>query len=115
MKTCVNTKRTALDEILGNFIVVVVDKVMKNAAVICNHFHAFVITKELSLGNNDEKNTYKEISDLSYNGIVVKNINDSSSKFGIKNVLYKIIGYLRCIGCLKCIKSHQIHIYHILY
>ena len=85
MRTCVNTKRTAFDQIHENFIAVSVDKETKNVAQICKRFYACLISKELGLGKNDKTTTYKEINGLSYNHIVNKNINDLSSKFGTKN------------------------------
>ena len=85
MKTCINTKRTALDQIHENFIVVRTDKATKNLVLIYKRFYASVITKVSGLCNHDKKNTCKEINGLSYNHIVNKNINDLSSKFGIKN------------------------------
>ena len=85
MRTCVNTKRTAFDQIHESFIAVSIDKETKNVAQICKRFYASLITKELGLGNNDKINTCKEINGLSYDYIVNKNINDLSSKFGIKN------------------------------
>ena len=85
MRTSVNTKRTAFDQVHENFVAVSFEKKKKNKAHICKRFYASLITKELGLGNNDKTNTYKEINGLSYNHIVNKNINDLSSKFGIKN------------------------------
>ena len=57
MRTCVNTKRTALDQIHENFMAVSIGKATKNVAQICKRFYACLITKELGLGNNDKTPT----------------------------------------------------------
>ena len=73
MKTCINIKimtqssptvRTALNQIHKNFVVLQIDKVANNVALLCKHFYVSVITKELGLGNNDKTSTYEEINYL---------------------------------------------------
>ena len=48
----VPTVRTVLDQIHEKFVTVPTDKARNNAPLICKHFYASVITKDLCLFNN---------------------------------------------------------------
>ena len=91
--------QSSLDNIHKYFVVVPIDKATGNIALVCKRFYASVITRELGLNYNSPTGTYSNA------GGVDKNIGDLKIKFGIDNILLKIIDCLICTGCLRCIKA----------
>ena len=78
--------KNALDNIHKDFVVVPIDKATGNTALVCERFYAFVITRELGLNDNSSTDAYNNISGLSANDIIDKNIRDLKIKFGIDNI-----------------------------
>ena len=66
-------------------MVVPTDKATGNIALICKHFYASVIAKELGLGSNNTTDTYNSVINSSADTIISV-INDLKSKFGIHDV-----------------------------
>ena len=78
--------QNALDNIHKDFVVVPIDKVTGNIALVCKRFYASVITRELGLNNNSSADTYNNAGGLSPNDIIDGNISDLNIKLGIDNI-----------------------------
>ena len=91
--------KNTLDNIHKDFVFFLVDKATGSVSLVCKRFYASVITRELGLNYNSPTGTYSNA------GGVDKNIGDLKIKFGIDNILLKIIDCLICTGCLRCIKA----------
>ena len=59
--------QNALDNIHKDFVVVPIDKVTGDIALVCKRFYASVITRELGLNNNSSTYTYNNAGGLSAN------------------------------------------------
>ena len=58
-------KRAALENVHKDFLVVPIDKAIRNIALIFKRFYASVIDKELGFGNNNTTYTYNSINNSS--------------------------------------------------
>ena len=78
--------KNALDNIHKDFVVVPIDNVTGNIALVYKRFYASVITEELALNNNSSTYTYNNAGGLSANDIFDITITDLKIKFGIDNI-----------------------------
>lgn len=100
--------KTALNDIHKNFLVIPIDKVTDNTAVVCKRFYTYVTGKELEVSNHSFRDIYIKINNLAAVEIINENSRDLKTKFRIDDIPTEAIDCIMiCTGCLRCIKIRK--------